>query len=126
MYVISRLILCFIIYVIVTGGLIYRTAIVLYIDLNPPHGAPPGGAPPGQAPPVATDTDDMEEFTTIKRPYLPVAIRFLITLGFIGGIAALEKVSEDKGALTKSEKYGFNTGIIIMTVLMAYNFTVSY
>ena len=116
MYVISRFILFFIIYVIVTGGLIYRTAIVLYIDLNPPHGAPP----------VATDTDDMEEFTTIKRPYLPVAFRFLITLGFIGGIAALEKVSENKGALTKTEKYGFNTGIIIMTVLMAYNFTVSY
>ena len=75
---------------------------------------------------MAIDTDDMEEFITINRPYLPVVIRFLITLAFSGGIAALEKVFEDKGALTKSAKYGFNTGIIIMTLLMAYNFTVSY
>lgn len=49
----------------------------------------------------------------------------LVTLLLLGGTVGLLKGFEAKGALTRSQKYFFNTLIIVLTLYLALNITVS-
>ena len=49
----------------------------------------------------------------------------VVTLLLLGGTAGLVKGFQNMGALTKPEKYTYNTLFILLTVLLALNMTVS-
>lgn len=69
-------------------------------------------------------TEGMPPEKKRKRRYFAVVFRILITLGIIAGVAALLKNFEKKGSLTKSQKYVFNTIMILLTLILALNVTV--
>ena len=58
--------------------------------------------------------------------YLWSLFRLVVTLLLIGGIAGILKSFEAKGALTRTEKYVFNTAIIMFTLILGINITVSH
>ena len=49
----------------------------------------------------------------------------VVTLLLLGGIAGLVKEFQHIGALTKLQKYAYNSLFILLTVLLALNMTVS-
>lgn len=60
------------------------------------------------------------------RLYLWSLFRLVITVLLLGGAAGILKGFEAKDALTKREKYVFNTSIIMLTLLLGINLTVSH
>lgn len=69
-----------------------------------------------------------EEITTndeVKSPYAWFFWRYLISVVLIIGIVILARVHEDKGGLTRNEKYIFNSAVIMLTLMLGLNMTVS-
>ncbi|KAF8454812.1 hypothetical protein BDZ91DRAFT_767854 [Kalaharituber pfeilii] len=59
-------------------------------------------------------------------PYIPLTLRILISVALVLGILGLIKGYERKGALTRLQKYTFNTVNILLSTLLALNITVTY
>ena len=57
--------------------------------------------------------------------YLRGLFRVLVTVLLLGGTVGLLKAFSDKGAMGKVDKYTFNTLIILLTLLLGVNVTVS-
>ena len=57
--------------------------------------------------------------------YLGSLFRVLVTVLLLGGTVGLLKAFSEKGALGKAQKSTFNTLMILLTVLLGINMTVS-
>ncbi|KAF8475080.1 hypothetical protein BDZ91DRAFT_290772 [Kalaharituber pfeilii] len=61
-----------------------------------------------------------------KRRYLQVIFRLVLTLLLIGAIVGSIKAYEMKGALTREQKYIFNSLIIMLSLILAINMTIAH
>ncbi|KAF8461212.1 hypothetical protein BDZ91DRAFT_379956 [Kalaharituber pfeilii] len=61
-----------------------------------------------------------------KPPYVVVTIRLLITVALVLSIFGVLKGYETKDALTRGEKYTFNTLMILFTTALGLNMTITY
>ena len=61
----------------------------------------------------------------VKSPYAWFFWRYLTSVALIMGIVILALVHEDKGGLTRNQKYIFNSEIIMLTLMLGLNMTVS-
>ena len=57
--------------------------------------------------------------------YLRTLFRVVVTALLLGGVVVLFKVFEGKGALTRNEKYIYNTLFTLLTILLGINIPVS-
>jgi len=61
----------------------------------------------------------------VRSPYAWFFWRYLTSVALIMGIVILALVHQDKGGLTRNQKYIFNSEIIMLTLMLGLNMTVS-
>lgn len=79
--------------------------------------------------PVLRDYMLREEITTndeVRSPYAWFFWRYLTSVVLIMGIVTLALVHEDKGGLTRNQKYIFNSSVIMLTLMLGLNMTISF
>ncbi|KAF8437017.1 hypothetical protein BGX38DRAFT_1213089 [Terfezia claveryi] len=62
----------------------------------------------------------------VKSPYAWFFWRYLTSVALITGIVILALVNENKGGLTRNQKYIFNSEVIMLTLMLGLNMTIAY